>query len=84
MVPTHSQWEDFSKLCDELDVWSWPPDYQRMKILDGLLWTFELEIGERRVAFDSQMAGCPREFYSSLMRLHRLLQAMTGWRPPER
>jgi hypothetical protein len=81
MTPTTAQWEEFWRVCDEIEVWSWPPALGNIYLYDGLQWQTELEIGSRRMASMGQASGLP-EFRSKLMRLHRALQAMAGWHAP--
>jgi hypothetical protein len=81
MTPTAAQWEEFWRVCDEIDVWSWPPLLGNMMVCDGLQWVTELEIGSRRMNSMGQVHGSPPGFSAKLMRLHRALQAMAGWQP---
>jgi hypothetical protein len=82
VTPTRAQWERFWCVCEEIDVWSWPPRLGNMSVIDGLQWDTKLEIGSRRVASNGQVHGSPPDFGPKLMRLHRALQALAGWKPP--
>ena len=82
VVPTLTQWYEFWRVCDEIDVWSWPPTLGDMSVCDGLQWVLELEVSGRRVASEGQVHGAPPDTGSKLMRLHRALQAMAGWQAP--
>jgi hypothetical protein len=82
VTPTPAQWEEFWLVCDEIDIWSWPPTLGSMTMVDGLQWETELEIGSRRVASRGQVWGSPPGIKEKLLHLHRALQALTGWQPP--
>src|SRR5688572_28556349 len=71
MTPTPAQWEGFWRICDEIDVWSWPPTLGDLHVIDGLQWITELEVGSRRMASTGQVLGSPPDFPAKLMRLHR-------------
>jgi two-component system OmpR family response regulator len=79
MVPTLTQWETFWRVCDEIDVWSWPPTLGDVHIVDSLSWELSLMAGGLRVESKGQVRGSPVGFEEKLMRLHRALQQMTGW-----
>jgi hypothetical protein len=82
ITPTKAQWEEFWRVCDEIDVWSWPPTLGDMRVMDGLQWITELECGSRRMASRGQVVGSPPDFAAKLMRLHQALQSMAGWHTP--
>jgi hypothetical protein len=82
MTPTSAQWEEFWRVCDEINVWSWPPTLGELRVFDGLSWTTELEVGSRHVVSRGQLFGSPPDFRAELMRLHGALQAMVGWQTP--
>jgi hypothetical protein len=79
MIPTADQWQEFWRVCDEIEVWSWPPILGSVHIIDGLRWNLELEFGCRRVVSNGQVVGSPPGFSEKLMRFHQSLQAMTDW-----
>jgi len=83
VTPTAAQWEEFWRVCDEIDVWSWPPSLGDVRVFDGLSWETELEVGSRRVVSRGQVWGSPPDFEPKLMRLHEALQALTGWQLKE-
>lgn len=82
IVPTLDQRQGFWNICDEIDVWSWPPVFGRTSIIDGLMYSLELEVGNRIVKSEGQACESPG-FTSKLLRLHRALQAMAGYIPPD-
>ncbi len=84
VTPTPAQWEEFWRVCDEIDVWSWPPAISNpeLTVIDGLSSYTELKIGSRYVASIGQVVGSPPDFPEKLMRLHRALQALAGWNRP--
>jgi hypothetical protein len=84
VTPSSRRWEDLWRVCEEIDVWSWLPTQGDMYAKDGLQWTTELEFGGQSVASRGQVHGSPPGFDGKLMRLHRTLQAMTGWHDPDR
>ena len=79
VTPTPAQWEEFWRVCDEIDVWSWPPTLGNLRVIDGLSWKTELKIGSRHMASIGQVFGSPPDFRPKLMRLHRALQTVAGW-----
>jgi hypothetical protein len=80
ITPTSNQWREFWQVCDEVDVWSWPPTNDGLLFIrDGLEWTLELQFGNRHVVSKGQVIGTPSGFEGKLMRLHKSLQAMTEW-----
>ncbi len=82
MTPTAEQWEKFWQVCDEIDVWSWPPTLGDLHLCDGLQWITELEVGSRSMASRGQVHGSPPGFREKLKLLHQTLQAMVGWQFP--
>jgi hypothetical protein len=82
--PTRMQWRMFWRVCDEIDVWNWPPTLGSMHICDGLQWTLELEFANRRVMSRGQVSGSPSGTGKKLMKLHQMLQAMAGWHNPNK
>jgi hypothetical protein len=82
-TPTAAQWEEFWRVCDEIDVWSWPPTLGDVHMRHGLQWITLLEVGSRRMASNGQVDGSPPGFYAKLMRFHQALQAMVGWQTIE-
>jgi hypothetical protein len=82
--PTRMQWRLFWRVCQEIDVWNWPPTLGNMHVCDGLQWTLELEFGNRRVMSRGQVSGSPAGTGNRLMKLHRTLQAMACWRNPNK
>lgn len=82
MTPLPAQWEEFWQVCDEIDVWSWPPSLGDRHVIDGLQWITELEVGTRYVASCGQVQGSPPDFVAKLMRFHQALQEMAGWPTP--
>ncbi len=82
MTPTSAQWEEFWRVCDEINVWSWPPTLGELRVIDGLSWITDLEAGSRHVVSTGQWVGSPPDFTAKLMRLHQALQAMVGWQTP--
>lgn len=82
IIPTREQWEEFWRVCDEIDVWSWPPRLGDRWVIDGLEWTLVLECRGRAVVSEGQVHGSPEGLYEKLMRLHRTLQSMAGWHHP--
>ena len=80
ITPTSAQWENLWRVCDEIDVWHWPPSLGDTKVFDGLTWTLELEIGTRRVVSNGQVHGSPPGYEEKIMRLHQAFQEMAGWR----
>jgi hypothetical protein len=84
VTPSSSRWEELWRVCDEIEVWSWPPTQGDTHVIDGLQWISELEFGGRSVASRGQVHGSPLGFDEKLMRLHRTLQAMAGWHDPDR
>ena len=82
VVPTDDQWLDFWKLCDEVDVWSWPEDVSNNNVIDGIEWRINYQIGDRRVRSYGQVSGAPSHIQENLFRLHEALQAVTGWVNP--
>src|SRR5712664_769703 len=83
VTPSISQWEGLWRVCDEIDVWSWPATQGDMRVRDGLQWITELEFDGRSVASRGQVHGSPPGFKEKRMRLHRTLQAMAGWHHPD-
>ena len=79
MTPTAAQWEEFWRVCEEIGVWSWPEWLGDFRVIDGLQWDTEFEVGSRRMKSMGQVHGAPPDFRPKLMRLHRALQAMTEW-----
>jgi hypothetical protein len=77
--PTHEQWTEFWRVCDELDVWSWPASVGNRRLIDGLQFVLELEDGERSVKSEGQCHGAPPGFAAKVTRLHETLQRMAGW-----
>jgi len=82
ITPTPAQWDELWRVCDEIDVWSWPPTLGNLHVIDGLQWTLELEVGARSMVSQGQVDGSPPDFEAKLLRLHQALQAMTGWHSP--
>jgi hypothetical protein len=82
ITPTTAQWRVLWRVCDEIDVWSWPPTLGDLDVIDGLQWITELEVGSRHMASRGQVHGSPAGFEAKLMRLHTTLQMMAGWRAP--
>jgi hypothetical protein len=81
--PSPAQWREFWRVCDEIDVWSWPRTLGNMNVCDGLQWVLELEIADRRVSSRGQVSGSPPGTREKLLQLHRALQAMTGMDVPD-
>ena len=55
VTPSISQWEGLWRVCDEIDVWSWPATQGDMRVRDGLQWITELEFDGRSVASRGQV-----------------------------
>lgn len=47
--PTDSQWMEFWRKCDELDIWSWRFEYILNRWEEGYKWGVEIEYGERHI-----------------------------------
>ena len=82
MTPAPAQWAEFWRVCDEIEVWSWPRTLGNLHLIDGLQWITELAVGSRCVASSGQVHGSPPDFVAKVMRLHQALQAIAGWRTP--
>jgi hypothetical protein len=73
-----NQWGQLWKLCDEIDIWSWPESVGDMRIYDGVKYNVHLEIGGRRAASMGQLAKVEKAFGSRVVRLHEFLQTLAG------
>ena len=82
MIPTRSEWEKFYQVCDEIDIWSLPQTYGDRYVRDGLQYYLVLETEDHSVVSSGQASGLP-EIANKITRLHRALQALTGWCPQE-
>lgn len=47
--PSDHDWEIFWRSIDELDLWSWAPDYSNTSVLDGFSWSIKLAHGSKSV-----------------------------------
>jgi hypothetical protein len=94
VVPTTEQWQAFWMVCDEIGVWSWPAKaHSDVEIVngervtcyfvDGLYYDLELEVGLQAVRSEGQLTRVPAVFREKVMKLHRALQALTGWQGEE-
>jgi CheY-like chemotaxis protein len=83
VIPTLSQWNDFWRICDEIDVWAWPPWLGDEYVCDGLQWSIRFAVGDLRVESEGQLHSSPDDFDGKLKRLHHALQRMTGWQPKD-
>jgi len=82
--PPDAQWDELWRLCDQIDIWSWPAYSGDPHVKDGLQWIIRLEVGDRKVETSGQIHGSPPDYQGNLLRLHDALQRMTGWSAPER
>ena len=76
---TPDQWIEFWRVCDEINIWSWPAFVGDRKVNDGLQYVLELRVGHRNAKSEGQCVGAPLGFQTKLMRLHDKLQTMVGW-----
>ncbi len=81
VTPTPAQWEHLWRVCDEIDLWFWPSTVGNLNVYDGVSWTTELQVGARQVKIQGQLVGAEEEYVPKLFRLHRAVQALTGWVP---
>jgi hypothetical protein len=81
-VPTPERWAEFWRVCDEVDVWSWPPDVGDPSVIDGLLYKIQIDVGSRSVKSEGQVSGSPAGFRERLLKVHCTLQSLVRWRRP--
>jgi hypothetical protein len=81
VTPVPSRWAELWRICDEVDIWSWPPDIGDQRVIDGLLFEIEIEIGGRSVRSRGQVVDSPAGFGERLLRVHGAFQSLVGWQP---
>ncbi len=79
VVPTGREWKAFWKVCDEVDVWSWPSEVGHNDVDDGLMYELQLKVGSRAVNSRGQAVGSPKGFAEKLRKFHSALQVLVGW-----
>src|SRR5262249_19329738 len=82
VVPSPDEWTRFWNACDEIGVWSWPPEVGDVDVPDGLIYELEIAAGSRSVKSRGQVVGSPPDFGEKLLKFHRALQALVGWLDP--
>ena len=80
VVLTPGQWRNLWAVCDEVGLFSWPATVGDPHVRDGLLYQIEIEVGECSIRSAGQCVGSPPEFPKKLLRLHRALQSLVGWK----
>lgn len=49
IVPTKVAWEKFWTAMDKVRVWEWKSRYDNYHVLDGLVWSLQIDRGDHRV-----------------------------------
>jgi hypothetical protein len=87
---TRQHWAQLWSLCDELDLWSLPPDPDSepvfingqphtLVIKDGLQYTLQVEVPRRSIHSQGHVSRLPVAVGRNLGRFHRALQILAGW-----
>jgi hypothetical protein len=76
------QWQDFWRVCETTNVWSWPQLSSSTSLKGGVHWDLQLETGDRWIASKGQTMNAPNGFHQKLILLNRTLQSMAGWHNP--
>ncbi len=79
IVPTADGWTEFWGVCDEVDIWSWPPEVGNLSVIDGLEFEIDIEVGAHSVRSKGQASGAPAGFGEKLLKVHKALQSLVGW-----
>ena len=77
---SEERWRDIVVACDEMDIWSLPPDLSNLDIIDCLLYYFKLKCGRRMLQSQGQLSRCP-DWTAETTTVHRMLQDLAGWKP---
>jgi hypothetical protein len=72
IVPTTDQWEAFWSALDHAGVWKWKTRYPNPGILDGTMWSIEIEREGRSISGRGDNAS-PRSFRTFVEAIRSLL-----------
>jgi hypothetical protein len=76
---TPAQWQHFWKVCDEVEVWSWPEEVGNIRgICDGFFYSLLLEAGSRKVRSIGQTATLKGPMPGRVGRFFDTLRALSG------
>ena len=74
-VPTKSQWLEFRRSLDEINVWGWRSEYNDPRVMDGESWSLVIEYSDRAVASHGVNAY-PEAFNRYRAAIHKLAGPM--------
>ena len=88
-MPSYQQWEKFSSLLDEINVWKWQPKYKNPGIDDGLQWEFTITYKLKKFVSEGdnnypQADGSPNNNYFLTENFGKLLGALEELREEQK
>jgi hypothetical protein len=78
-MPSSDQWNELWKICDEIDIWSWPESLGDKDHNHPERWFTRLTLGSRSTLTRGCLGGTPPDFRAKLIRFHRAVQVLAGW-----
>lgn len=81
VTPAPEQWQAFWRLCDDLDVWSWPVTVGRYQLMDWPVWSMRLKVGWYAAETCAYFGA--DDVLRGIERLRRALEEMIGWKPED-
>ena len=79
MRPSFDQWYELWKICDDIDIWSWPESLGDSDYKHPERWFTQLGIDARFVTVRGCLEGTPKDIRAKLMRFHQAMQTFVGW-----
>lgn len=77
---TDAQWKAFRAHLDEAKVWSWKDDYVNNGIVDGTMWRFTVDFGDKKIETNGRNAYPEQaQFDAMLAAVRELLGGKDFW-----